>query len=354
MKPALQIDSHKLQYHPSRVADFLERRTVWPLYAEISPTSACNHRCLFCNFNYLGHKNMQLPAGRMQKLARELKDSHVKAVVFAGAGEPSQHPDLFPAMRIVRELGMDAAMSTNGARLNDGQLMEMAKLLSWVRFSFNGGTPEAYGACHGVAPGDFHKALSSLRRLSEYKAQANSGVTVGAQCVLLPENRKSIEVLARLMKESGADYFSVKHFYPHRENAYQPDMSFLTENVILDLRQLADELSDAQFTMVVRGIDSLDRTRPYKECHGLPFIIYIREDGTVYACFSHQDDTRTAIGSILGDELPAIWLKQTKDAALQYINQNIDKDACQVNCRHHQINLWLHQLKNPPMHVNFI
>ncbi len=354
MKPSLRLDSHKLQYHPTRVADFLEGRTVWPLYAEISPTSTCNHRCLFCNFNYLGHKNMQLPAGRMQKLARELKDSHVKAVVFAGAGEPSLHPDLFPAMRIVRELGMDAAMSTNGARLSNEQLMEMAHLLSWVRFSFNGGTPEAYGTCHGVAPENFHRALSSLRKLAECKAREHSRVTIGAQCVLLPENRKSIEALARLMKESGADYFSIKHFYPHEENSYQPDMSFLTESFLSDLRQLADEVSDARFTMVVRGVDSLDRKRPYKECHGLPFIIYIREDGMAYTCFSHQDDDKTAIGSILDDELPALWLKQAKDAALQYINRNMDKDLCQANCRHHQINLWLQQLKNPPMHVNFI
>ena len=45
-----RIDSHKLHYHPQRVAQWMEADTwekakkVYPLYWEITTSAACNHR----------------------------------------------------------------------------------------------------------------------------------------------------------------------------------------------------------------------------------------------------------------------------------------------------------------------
>lgn len=350
----LQLEGHKLYHHADRVADFLSGRAVWPIYVEISPTSTCNHRCRFCNFNYLGHGGQNLPNGRMLGLVEELAQGRVKALVFAGAGEPSLHPDTFPSIRRAREFGLDVAMSTNGALLRDEQLDEMAELLTWVRFSINGGTPEAYAAAQGARAEDLDKALSALEKLSSRKMQCDSTVTIGAQCVLTPENRFSIRMLAEKIKAAGADYFSIKHFYPHDDNLYQPDMSFLTDSFVNELRGMAVELSDSRFSCVVRDMDSLERNRPYTQCLGLPFIIYVREDGMLYSCFSHQDDEKTVIGNLFEHDFPTLWNSVGKTESIRHINQCYDKNLCQANCRHHQINLWLWQLRNPPAHVNFI
>ena len=45
----LRIDSHKLNYHPARIAEWLDAgkdwekiKKVYPIYVEASPSGACN------------------------------------------------------------------------------------------------------------------------------------------------------------------------------------------------------------------------------------------------------------------------------------------------------------------------
>src|SRR3972149_8820480 len=112
----LLLDNHKLQYHPRTVADFIDGKEIFPIYAEISPVAYCNHQCIFCNYNYLGHKG-KFPEGRMVPLIQELAEAGVKSIVFAGAGEPTIHPDTFNSIEMARKVGVDVAMSTNGVLL---------------------------------------------------------------------------------------------------------------------------------------------------------------------------------------------------------------------------------------------
>ena len=62
MTDKYSIDSHKLMYHPERVTQWLQASNQWerikeiyPIYMEISPMGACNHRCTFCSVDYLSH-----------------------------------------------------------------------------------------------------------------------------------------------------------------------------------------------------------------------------------------------------------------------------------------------------------
>ncbi len=351
--PRYSLDGHKLIHHPDRVADFLAGREIQPLYAEISPTAKCNHRCLFCNFNYLGHSGT-FPHGRMPDLARELAGAGVKAIVFAGAGEPTLHPDTFPAVEAAKAAGADVAMSTNGALLTPDMIEAMARTLTWVRFSISGGTPESHTRVHGGRSDDLDRALANISMLRERRERQGGAVTIGSQCVLIPENHRDVETLARTLKAHGADYFVIKHFYPHDANAYAPDMSFRTPEYIQCLDEMAAELTGDGFSCIVRDSGKLDRTRPYTICHGLPFILYVREDGTLYTCFSHQEDPRTALGDVAARPFDEVWASARKREVMDHIARNIDKNTCQANCRHHQINLWLHELSTPPAHVNFI
>lgn len=350
----LILDAHKLQFHTGRVAGLLEGNETFPVYAEISPVAHCNHRCLFCNFNYLGH-NGKFPAGRMISLVEELAEASVKSVVFAGAGEPTIHRDTFPAIENAKRSGLDVAMSTNGVLLDNEAIEIIIRDLTWIRFSFSGGSPENYAAVHNTRESDYELVLNNIKKMSAMKEKAGSSLTIGTQFVLLPENKDYVISQAKMMKDSGADYFVVKHFYESETNEYSVDDSFPTSRLVDSLREAAACISDDKFLFILRDVDHLDRSRKYTNCLGLPLIIYFREDGEAYSCFFHQHDKNTSLGSILNQSFRELWESESKKRAISYINDKIDKNKCQANCRHHQINNYLWDLKhNQPAHVNFI
>lgn len=346
------LDGHKLNYHPRAVADFLENRDINPIYVEVSPIANCNHHCLFCHYNYLGHKGF-FRQGRMNNLIKELAAINVKSLVFAGTGEPLLHPETISAIEVARKSGIDVAMSTNGVLLKEEDLNVLANCLTWIRFSINGGNAKSYALIHQTKEEDYFKVLENIKKLKRKKDKSNASVAIGVQYILLPQNKDSVIDMAQIMRDLGVDYFVVKHFYKHSENKFEVNDSWPSDDIVKSLQISAKAMSDNKFSFIVRDKKHLFRERPYNKCYGLPFIVYIREDGEVYTCFSYQHDKNTSLGNIFEKSFLEIWNSQKK--VIDYINNCIDKKKCQPNCRHHQINNYLWELRYPSIeHINFI
>ena len=141
------LDSHKINYHYKEINDMFKGNIQAPIYVEISPTGICNHKCLFCHYNYLGHEG-KFKKGKVLELVKELASMGVKSLVFAGNGEPTLHIDTIEAISLAKSLGLDVALSTNGALLKNEHFEVLAKCLTWIRFSFNAGSDENYAHIH--------------------------------------------------------------------------------------------------------------------------------------------------------------------------------------------------------------
>jgi len=347
------LDSHKINYHYKEIADMFEGKLQAPIYVEISPTGICNHKCLFCHYNYLGHEG-KFKKGKMLELVKELASMGVKSLVFAGNGEPTLHIDTIEAIKLAKSLGLDVALSTNGALLKEEHFEVLASCLTWIRFSFNAGNQDNYAYVHQTKSDDWEKVIENIKKLKETKDRLNSNITIGTQFVLIPENKDFALEHGKMLKSLGVDYFSVKHFYDHSHNEFE-----VTENIedsfIEDLSNEASKLCDKNFNFIVRSTSNLTSQRVYDKCYGLEFIVFIDENGDVYSCFSHQYDKKTIMGNIFENSFKDIWQSATKKDSINYINNCINKNSCQPNCRHHQINNYLWDLKHPQIdHINFI
>jgi len=354
MKDRYNLDSHKFYYHIDAINDFVNSKEAKPIYVEVSPTAFCNHKCIFCHYNYLGHKGKFEDSGRLLSLITEIKNIGAKSLVFAGIGEPLLNKDTVPAVLHAKQVGLDIGMSTNGVLFKDQDFQDLAKSLTWIRFSLNATDKKIYSKIHQTQEDDFDLVLFNIEKLVKTKKELESKITIGVQFILMPDNFKNIENLVKKLKSIGVDYFVIKQFYKHEKNRFDIEENFPNEEVMNYLLELSIKYNDKDFNLIVRSPQVLEEDRKYNICYGLPYILYIREDGNLFSCFSYQHDERTILGNVFEKSLQEIWNSSKKRDAINYINNDIDKKRCQPSCRHHHINNYLWDLKNPGDHINFI
>ena len=99
------IDGHKYSMHPEHAAIVKRYLTTKikkdekvsisnPLYIEVSPVGACNHRCTFCAVDYIGYKSTFMDLDIYMRSIDSMKKKGCKSIMFAGEGEPLLHPDI--------------------------------------------------------------------------------------------------------------------------------------------------------------------------------------------------------------------------------------------------------------------
>ncbi|MFH1537323.1 MAG: radical SAM protein [bacterium] len=351
----LKIDGHKLLYHPGRVSNWLGGAAVYPIYMEISPTARCNHRCVFCAFDYVEYPDRSLETGRLKRIIAEIAGLGVKSIMYAGEGEPFLHPDMAKIIAHTKRCGIDTAVATNATLLTPAAADACLGSLAWMRVSMNAGTPLGYAFVHGTSEKMFHKAVDNLKYAVELKRREGLGCTIGAQLVLVGENMGEVLPLAELLSEAGADYLTVKPCVSHPLSRH----GRAEECDPAEIERLHGELEkfeNENFKIVFRRHSfrklAAERQR-YGACHGINFFAEIASDGEVYTCGPFLGVKEHSYGNINESSFREIWEGERRKKVLRHVSE-LDVGRCMPNCRLDEINLYLWQLLNPPDHVNFI
>ncbi|MDD2367014.1 MAG: radical SAM protein [Desulfuromonadaceae bacterium] len=351
-----RIDSHKLMFHPKRVASWLNGEQIYPVYMEISPTGACNHRCTFCALDYREYQPHFLPTRILKERLSELGRLGVKSIMYGGEGEPLLHRDLDEMVLHTKACGIDVALTTNAVLLTPERAGKIIPHTSWIKASINAGTPETYSAVHRTKADDFNRALENLAAAADLSKKSVGGCVIGAQIILLPENADEVEKLAVLVRDAGLSYLVVKPYSQHlmsKTDCYR-DIDY---SPYLELQNRLKQYERDDFTVIFRmnTIKKMHRSqRGYEHCQALPFWSYIDAEGFVWGCSAYLGDERFRFGSILEDSFEKIWNGECRKRSMDFVSKELDTEGCRMNCRMDEINLYLWELTHPSEHVNFI
>lgn len=359
------IDSHKLVYHPRRVAQWLEAaddwervRAVYPLYMELSPMGACNHRCTFCAVDFVGYKPDRLDVGMLAERLPEMGRLGVRSIMYAGEGEPMLHKEMAAIIRLTHAAGIDVALTSNLTILPDDFVDTALPHVAWIKASINAGDAETYARIHRTRPGDFHKAVAHLTRLAEVRRARGLSCTLGAQALLLPENAAEMVRLARLCRDAiGLDYLVIKPYSQHLRSITRTYQGLDYK----DYAALGDELAalttrDFQVVFRRQTMAHVVDAPGYTRCHATPFFwAYVMANGVVSGCSAFLGDVRFEYGNLNQEGFQQIWEGERRRQGWEFVRHHLDIQQCRRGCRMDAVNRYLHLLKEGGVeHVNFI
>lgn len=351
-----KIDSHKLIYHVSRVKKWLDGDLIYPLYMELSPIGACNHRCSFCGLDFMKYRSRKIDISILKKRLPELGQLGLKSIMYAGEGEPFLHKDIAEMILLSKENGIDVAVTSNGVLFKKKLVQKILPFCSWIKFSINAGKPETYARIHGTKAKDFNTVIDNLCYAAEYREKHRIKCTLGAQILLLPEVEDEIEILTRTVKEIGMDYLVIKPYSQHPQSITKKYKDIIYSKFDYLVEDLQKYNSDT-FSVIVRlnTMQNWDRgDKSYEKCLGLPFWSYVDAGGNVWGCSMYLNDGRFLYGNIGETSFQEIWESDRRKNSLAFVENELSVDKCRTNCRMDPINNYLWELKYPNDHVNFI
>lgn len=351
-----RIDSHKLMYHPDRVNDWLKGKLIYPVYMEISPAGPCNHRCIYCALDFMEYLPKFLDTSILKSRLKEMSKVGVKSIMYAGEGEPFLHKDISKIIADTKKSGIDVAVTSNAVLFDEKISSQTLPYLSWIKVSINAARPQTYAKIHRTKEEDFGKVIKNMIYAAKIRRKNRYSCTLGMQIILLPDNYREVELLAKKAKNIGMDYLVVK---PYSQHPLSKTTSFknIKYGRYLDLAEKLKKISNADFKLIFRmyTMQKWDKAqRNYKHCLALPFWAYIDAAGNVWACSMYLTKNKFCLGNIYNKSFKDIWDSKRRNALVHWAAGGLDTDKCRVNCRMDEANRYLWDLTHPCEHVNFI
>jgi radical SAM protein with 4Fe4S-binding SPASM domain len=306
--------------------------------------------------DFMGYRTRFLDADVMETRLAELGELGVKAVMFAGEGEPLLHSHVDRMAAAAYAAGIDVSFTTNAVPLKPALSERLLPVSSWIKISCNAGNPTTYSRIHRADAGDFDRVMSNAAAAATVRARHGYGCTLGFQCILLPETAHDMVALARRVRDIGADYLVVKPYIGHPQSigTSYSDVGYSGYDELAHM--LAEEETEA-FRVVFR-LETMKRWDEKKalftQCLALPFWSYIDAGGNVWGCSRHLGQKEFNYGNIYADSFTTTWKGKHRQESLTWCGENLNIQACHVTCRMEVINSYLRRLKHPEPHDNFI
>jgi len=301
-----------------------------PIHVRLEVTECCNMRCRFCvwhdseisrsiakNTTYTG--SASLPPERLASLVGELKETGTQAISFTGAGDPLVYPHIEKILRLVDQLGIQFAVTSNFAMPLSDSLIEILCKAAWIRISMNAASPKMYGRIHAPVEKDharvFSRLQDNIRRLVAARRASVASVRINTSFVVSDDNGNEVTDAASLARSLGCDSIS---FRPDDPNILGSEPMPFSAAVLRQLLFL-ESLKCTGFGVTVASDDYERRRRDIRglTCRYAHHTAYIAATGEVYPCCYTRYDRRFALGNIMATPFHSFWWSERHREKLQ-------------------------------------
>jgi MoaA/NifB/PqqE/SkfB family radical SAM enzyme len=150
----------------------------------------------------------RMPWDLMARTLRELASLGTKSIDICGLGEPLLHPNAADAFRLIKELGMECRLVTNGSFLTRELCDEFLRIgLDRLRVSLNSATDETHHTITLAPPGERSEIMANVRYLIARRNESASEVpVVGTTIAIHKLNYAEVAKLGAEAAEVGIDH----------------------------------------------------------------------------------------------------------------------------------------------------
>ncbi|MEU6401526.1 radical SAM protein [Streptomyces sp. NPDC046985] len=332
------------------------KRLSSPLVVDLDPTTVCDLACPECISSQVLHHG-QIGQDRIVRLAHELAESDVRAVILIGGGEPLLHRAIGRIIEVLHGAGIQLGLVTNGTQIHR-HIDQLAGMLSWVRVSVDAGSADTFQAFrpsrgkHSAFP----QVIDNMRLLASRK-QGRLGYSFllmqrsDEDGKTADSNYGEVYQAGLLAREIGCDYFEVKAMLDedhYTVNQRAEDIE-LVEEQIARLRELEDDsfhiLYSSNWQAVRRGSDPV-QPKEYHACAVTELRTTVTPTG-VFVCPYHRGNPKGRIGDIQRMSFAEMW----SQADTTVIDPTED---CRFVCARHGTNQEIALLPERPTPVDLV
>jgi hypothetical protein len=194
--------------------------TPSPVSVNLDLTVACNYSCPHCIDGPILNTGKRFDGTLLARSLIVLRLAGLRSVILIGGGEPTLHPKFREVVKIIKLLGLQCAIVSNGSR--NARLREIAPLLTagdCIRLSLDAATESTFRVMHQprqasltldeicTSAGEIKRANPRISLGFSYIVSWR-GASVNGQPVL--DNLSELADAARLAKRSGFDFIAFK------------------------------------------------------------------------------------------------------------------------------------------------
>lgn len=357
-------DSTKLLWHMSRVSDHFDlNKKVAPIHIDMGIAKFCNVKCVFCYGKFQNIQSVYIQKDALLQTIRDAKEIGVKSLAFIGDGEPTCNPYLYDALEEAKKVGIDIAISTNGALVDTEEkckiILESCK---WMRFCLSAGTREGYKKIHGKDY--FDRVVENVKRIMEVKRKYNFSCEVGLQSVFVPTIMKDEMVQeSKLALSIGVNYFVIKQcsLPDDGESGMEHfDLNEYDSEETTNALKKCETMSTDETQIIVKwNIIKQKGCRPYFGCPSVPLISEMSGNGDWYPCghmFGNKEQfNEYKFGNVHMTRLKDIFNSEHYWEVIKRMRDEFNvQTQCKGACRLDKTNEFVWNYINKPKGINFI